>query len=195
MKRQRTIIFIGGLVLALSVSLPVPALASSLLSGYGGPGQGNQAILGSALVNGPRGGGGGGSGGAKGSSSSGGSEGSATGEGGSSSSSGTSAQETASGTTPTSSGTSGAATGAGGSHGSSGIGSGRTRHGETTRAAGATASFYPASERIAASEDSGTLGLSGTDLLYILLAVGALVFMGVLTMRLARSSPTGSASG
>jgi hypothetical protein len=37
-----------------------PSLASAnpLLSGYGGPGQGSQAILGSALLNGPRGGGG-----------------------------------------------------------------------------------------------------------------------------------------
>ena len=33
---------------------PAAALAGSLLSGYGGPGQGNQAILGSALLGGPR---------------------------------------------------------------------------------------------------------------------------------------------
>jgi hypothetical protein len=48
-------------VLALAAAMPAAAVASSLLSGYGGPGQGNQAILGAALVNGPRGGGGSGS--------------------------------------------------------------------------------------------------------------------------------------
>jgi hypothetical protein len=31
---------------------------------------------------------------------------------------------------------------------------------------------------------SGVLGLSGTDLIYVILAVGALIFMGVVTVRL-----------
>ena len=48
-------------LVALSAAMPVAASASSLLSGYGGPGQGNQAILGSALL------GGGSSGGSSGS--------------------------------------------------------------------------------------------------------------------------------
>ena len=48
------------LVSALAGS-PGTALASSLLSGYGGPGEGSEAILGSTLVNGPPGGAGGGS--------------------------------------------------------------------------------------------------------------------------------------
>ena len=56
MRSHRTTIFIGAFCATLAVAAPAPALASSLLSGYGGPGQGNQAILGSALVNGPRGG-------------------------------------------------------------------------------------------------------------------------------------------
>ena len=38
----------------LCLGAPASALASPLLSGYGGPGQGSQVILGSALVNGPR---------------------------------------------------------------------------------------------------------------------------------------------
>jgi hypothetical protein len=49
-----------------SAALPTTADAGPLLSGYGGPGQGNQAILGSALLGGSAGGsgtsGGGGSG-------------------------------------------------------------------------------------------------------------------------------------
>ena len=50
------------LVAILCVSVPTVALAGSpLLSGYGGPGTGEQAILGSTLVGGP--GGGSGSGG------------------------------------------------------------------------------------------------------------------------------------
>jgi hypothetical protein len=49
---------------------------------------------------------------------------------------------------------------------------------------------YAAVERGAAarlaSDDSGTLGLSSGDLLYILLAFGVLVVTGVLTRRLTR---------
>ena len=46
-------IALAALALAAVARRP-PARAGSLLSGYGGPGQGNQAILGSALVNGRR---------------------------------------------------------------------------------------------------------------------------------------------
>jgi hypothetical protein len=51
--------FTAAATLAAGLAL-APSLASAnpLLSGYGGPGQGSQAILGSALLNGPRGGGG-----------------------------------------------------------------------------------------------------------------------------------------
>src|ERR1019366_9479043 len=62
------------LVLALTLTAPAVAGANSLLSGYGGPGEGNQAILGSALLGGPgSGGGGSSSGGSSGQSGSGGS--------------------------------------------------------------------------------------------------------------------------
>ena len=59
----------AGLALVASAALPLSAHAGPLLSGYGGPGQGNQAILGSALVGGSSGGGGtsGGGGGGSGS--------------------------------------------------------------------------------------------------------------------------------
>jgi len=193
MKTRRKIIFIGGLMLALAVAWPTPSFASSLLSGYGGPGQGNQAILGSALVNGSRSGGGGsggsGAGGSEGSSSPGsGSDGSAAGEGGSSSS-GSSGQGTGSGTTSTSSGKSGSGSSTRGSHSGSGARSSATGRNEAGTAVSVTASSYPASERVPpAGADSGTLGLSGADLIYLLLAIGTLLFMGVLATRLGRSS-------
>ncbi|HEV2922622.1 MAG TPA: hypothetical protein VGW98_01195 [Solirubrobacteraceae bacterium] len=56
MKSHRKITPLIGLVVTLSALVPASAGASSLLSGYGGPGQGTQAILGSALLNGPSGG-------------------------------------------------------------------------------------------------------------------------------------------
>jgi hypothetical protein len=43
---------------------------------------------------------------------------------------------------------------------------------------------YPASERGGAAQQSATLGLSGEDLLLIILVLGMLAFMGVLTRRL-----------
>jgi hypothetical protein len=59
----------AGLALGVCAALPLTAHAGPLLSGYGGPGQGNQAILGSALLGGSSGGGGtsGGGGGGSGS--------------------------------------------------------------------------------------------------------------------------------
>src|SRR5437879_8345365 len=61
MKRHRTITSLAALAaLVVSMAIAATAHASSLLSGYGGPGQGNQAILGSTLLGGGSGGGGGG---------------------------------------------------------------------------------------------------------------------------------------
>jgi hypothetical protein len=55
---------VAALVAVTAVLLaPVSAHANPLLSGYGGPGQGSQVLLGSALIKGP--GGGGGSGGSR----------------------------------------------------------------------------------------------------------------------------------
>jgi hypothetical protein len=173
MKAHRTIIFIGGLVLALAAVLPANALASSLLSGYGGPGQGNQAILGAALLNGPKGGGG------------------SSGSGGSSNSSDSSTSGSGSASAPSS-----ARSVTGGSENSGSRRSARRSGGKSGRekarnaSSGATG-FYPASERIAAGQQSGALGLSSSDLAYIVLALGLLVFIGVLTRRLAQASAAG----
>ncbi len=57
-----------GLVAGIAGVLPVPAVAGGpLLSGYGGPGAGDQAIIGAALIGGPSGGGSGGGSGDSGS--------------------------------------------------------------------------------------------------------------------------------
>jgi hypothetical protein len=129
-------------VLALSAAAaPASAQASPLLSGYGGPGQGNQAILGSALLNGPSSGGGNGSGSATGSA-----------RGGA---------------------RSGKRNAAGGQGNIAPTGIGKVFGGASTHA------------RL----DSETLGLSGTDLLYIVLALGVLLGAGVFTRRLARMTP------
>jgi hypothetical protein len=159
MKPNRKITPTIALLLALSAALPASAPASSLLSGYGGPGQGNQAILGSGLVNGPSGGGGGPAAGAS---------------------------EAA--------GTSGAATN---SVSRGGAGSGRHGHGSSagSRSAGAqagpnSAAFQAYTTAVSShrSADSGVLGLSSADLLFVLLALAALLSAGLLTRGLARST-------
>jgi hypothetical protein len=174
MKAHRTIIFIGGL-LALAVALPSGALASSLLSGYGGPGQGNQAILGAGLVNGPKGGGGSG------------------GSGNSTSDSSTSGSESASAPASSSAGST-----KGGSENSGSGRSARRSGGKSSpqdalapKASSSARGLYPASERIAAGQQAGALGLSSADIVYIVLALGLLVFIGLLTRRLAQTSAAG----
>jgi hypothetical protein len=162
MTSHRTIFSTLVLVAALSATAPVSASANSLLSGYGGPGQGNQAILGSALLNGPGAGGG-------------------------------SAESS-----PVSSTTIGTAT-------ANPLESGpaqaplRAGHGDSSHVTGATAQAsagssgtYPISEQSEAARsvsDGRALGLSGEHLLYILLALGVLVFTGVLTKRMAHNVP------
>src|SRR4051812_5612016 len=74
MKSQRRPMLIAALLAAGALACaPAGADAGSLLSGYGGPGQGSQALLGSALIGGgggsSSGGSGGGSGGPSGSAS------------------------------------------------------------------------------------------------------------------------------
>src|SRR3977135_3916585 len=51
--RRTSILIPTTLAVVMLCLIPAVAAASSLLSGYGGPGQGNQAIPGSALLNGP----------------------------------------------------------------------------------------------------------------------------------------------
>src|SRR5271170_1066634 len=52
MRRDRLTITAIIALLTASALVPAAALAGPLLSGYGGPGQGNQAILGAGLVGG-----------------------------------------------------------------------------------------------------------------------------------------------
>lgn len=172
MKAHRTIIFIGGL-LALAVALPSGALASSLLSGYGGPGQGNQAILGAGLVNGPKGGGG--SGGSSNSTS----DSSTSGSGSASAPASSSAGSTKGGSESSGSGRSARRSG------------GKSSQEDAPKASSSARGLYPASERIPAGQQAGALGLSSADIVFIVLALGLLVFIGLLTRRLAQTSAAG----
>lgn len=172
MTPNRTIIPTVALLLGLLAATPSVASGNSLLSGYGGPGQGNQAILGASLLNGPSGGGG--------------------------SSGSPPAVQSGPGSTI--------------STGSGGLGptprqrgkraAGRTRRGATTGGGGrglvgqtseGAGDIYPASSAGGASQqapgDSGAFGLSGENLLLILLVVGVLACTGVLTRRLTPTPP------
>jgi hypothetical protein len=192
MNRHRITILIG-LVAGATAALPAPALANPLLSGYGGPGQGNQAILGSALVNAPRSGGGGGAGGEGGAGGGSGSSGesSTVPTGGESESGSSAAPPAGNGGSPP-----------GGSHGSPSRGSGARRvggrsatgkhalHGTAAAAVGADR-FYPAAERVPAGAQAGTLGLSGEDALLIALAVVALALVAGVMRRSTRTAAVG----
>jgi type IV secretion system protein TrbL len=157
-------------LVALSAAMPVAASASSLLSGYGGPGQGNQAILGSSLLSGggPKSGGGGGGG-------------APSGGGGLT---GTGASPTVNAQTRVVRGgkVSPARRHASGTHGKGKQGSVRA----PAPTGGAQA--YPASARGAAAGGSETLGLSSEDLLYVLLALCGLILTGMVTRRMARTT-------
>jgi hypothetical protein len=171
MTRHRTIIRVVGLLLALCLVASVSARANPILSGYGGPGQGNQAILGSALLNGPAGGGGGAAGG--------GSEG------------GGSSGENGSATAPTGGGSArGGHGGASRAHGQSGTqGSSPQKIAQPGRD---VSSAYLAAERGHSAGQSGALGLSGQDLLYIILVLAALTLAAVFTRRLTQTTAAGT---
>jgi hypothetical protein len=153
------------------VAAPASAPAGTLLSGYGGPGQGNQAILGSTLLNGPSNGGSGGSG--------------AAGHAG--------AGPVSSAAAPS-------------GQGREGSSAAKYRHpaarGKPTENTVAAASegkpsAYQAYLRATsqAASNSGTLGLSGSQLLFVLLGLAALLSAGLLTRGLARGSGTGKHAG
>lgn len=168
MGRHSKTISIGILAGVCCVLAPAGASAGSLLSGYGGPGQGNQAILGSVLLGGPSGGQGGSAG--------------AGGAGG-----------VAGGRSNSTAGSTGAprrrsaAPGESRKHRKAGVGTpaaarSQAQSGLLTRPA-ADAGTVPAQ----------TLGLSADDLVYIILVLGALALTGALTRQLAR--PHGAAKG
>ncbi|HTU78148.1 MAG TPA: hypothetical protein VMF09_05245 [Solirubrobacteraceae bacterium] len=159
--RHHQTTLIAVLVFGLCAAFPAVASAGSLLSGYGGPGQGSQAILGSALLNGPSGGGGSTSSGAR-----------------------TGAQPA--GAAPAS----GAPAGSGGRRaGAAGSSSGTGKHGARGAGAGrAGASGHGSRALVGQVSDTSavggrTLGLSGEDLVYMFMALAVLAITGALTRR------------
>ncbi|MFI4991351.1 MAG: hypothetical protein ACHQHO_10630 [Solirubrobacterales bacterium] len=185
MTRHRTIILIVGWLVAFGTASSDAALASSLLSGYGGPGQGNQAILGSALLNRP-GGGSGSSGSGSGDSSS-----LASSPGGSTTSSEAAASSGTGSTTRSAAGHEASGAQASGAHG------GSQAHRSATRPASppGIADVYAAAERNRSAPSTPALGLSGVDLLLIVLVLGMLALIGVLSRRLTRAPAPVSSRG
>lgn len=173
MNKHQRITSVIVFVALIAAAFPGAALASSLLSGYGGPGEGNQAVLGSALLNAPKGGGGGGAGAGAGSLGSG------------------QASSGQSGEAAASPGAKAGATSKRAAHKGS---SGRTRsakpaaRGGTAQASHTRAVIYPAASREVTTGGSRALGLSGADLVYIILALGVLALTGLLTVRLTRTT-------
>jgi hypothetical protein len=163
-------------LVALSASAPTVASAGSpLLSGYGGPGAGEQVIVGSTLLIGARGGAGSG-----GSSGSGGSAGASQGGSGASPPNGSRATLSGAG----SNGGSIAGNRGGGSQARGALRAGRGVDPRTGRA-NANPYVYPAALR-SASTDSPLLGISGGDMLLLIATIVTLVLTGVLTIRLTR---------
>jgi hypothetical protein len=161
MKNHRKIIP-AAVMLAAFASVP-SATASSLLSGYGGPGQGSQAILGSALLNTPRGG------------------------GPASGSTGSLAAEAQALTVP-SSGAPAARSGRssrGAAAGTARRTPGSARAAGSTGTSGTASPAYIVSRRAAAA--APFMGLSTEDLLGVIAVSCALILVGLLTRLLART--------
>lgn len=159
MGKQRSIIVVAALLGLAGTSTPAVA-AGPALSGYGGPGEGNQAILGSALLNTPRGGSSGGPPAATG-------------------------PAPAVSSEPGGSGTTTHATPPGSSTHRAARPTGR----QTTTAADPDAIYAQLERR--ASEPSGMLGLTGEDIVYVLIGLGVLALGALFTRRIARSGGVG----
>ncbi len=178
-RNSRILVVLVAFGLVPAAASPVALAGSPLLSGYGGPGTGEQAVIGSTLI-----GGGGGSG----------SSGSA-GSGGSSSANSSTAGRGSGSTAP---GTTSAVTGGSSAGGGSGGALGKGASGGATRAGGSAshapagtkgvqirAFVYPTALR-SASGDSPALGISGSDLLLFLAAIATLALVAAATLRLSR---------
>src|SRR5271163_3212860 len=161
MRSRRTITLTIASLMTLSAALPVAAWAGPLLSGYGGPGQGSQAIIGGGLVNG---GGGGPSG---------------TGESATPGNAG-------SASAPVSASRGGGAPATVKHVAKNGSARKRPALAGGSAAAGGSASFSVAARHV--SEGSGAFGVSAESLLLVFLALGALIFTGLVTRRMARPS-------
>jgi hypothetical protein len=193
MKNHRIISYSCAAAAAVLLALPVAAQAgSSTLSGYGGPGEGNQAVLGSALVGGHGGGGSSGAG-SGGQGSGAGAEGSATG-----------APAVESGTSQGQS-TQGAdeprpSSGGGGSRHGTAKPDSRSKTASGTQGSSqgqpaAVRSYYPAAEHVPAGGQGTVLGLTADDLLYVILALVILVLVGLFTRRLDDSASPARSRG
>jgi hypothetical protein len=175
MNRKNRIASAMALVGVLAAVAPVSVYAGSpLLSGYGGPGAGEQAIVGSTLLGGPRGGAGSG-----GSSGLGAGGGNGSSGGGNGSSSGSNVAGTG-GTSPSDSGS-----------GSSKAASRRASQ------AGGSAGIQPAQARAyvypsvpaSAQGDSSVIGISLGDVFPMIAVAAMIAVVGVLTVRLSRLQP------
>lgn len=183
-RKSRIAVVLASLGLVLATVSPMAFAGSPLLSGYGGPGAGEQAVIGSTLI----GGGGAGSGGSSGSSGS-----SGSGSSGSVPTAGGSASNTTSAVTGGSSagGFSGGSGGKGASsaghpHGSPRGAGSTSNHSATSNTRAQVHAFvYPTGPR-STSADSPALGISGTDLLLLLAALATLTLVAVATLRLSR---------
>jgi hypothetical protein len=175
MTSHRTISSTIALLTALVAIAPASASANSLLSGYGGPGAGSQAILGSTLIGGGGGGPAGGSSGSSGSSSGAAGAGAGAGESGTAGARGGGSEA-------------GARGGNAAGRASGGAAGARRGHG---RASGGAARAYPVRPLDVVAKPfpsgSGALGISAADLGYLLLVLALLVATGVVTRSLARA--------
>ena len=155
-----------GVLVVATVALALPALARAnpLLSGYGGPGQGSQALLGATLT-GPRGGGGAGSGGEAPPASA---------------IEAPAARIGASQTLGTLSGT---------KHASTHVRRSQRGHGSAPAGAGTSGASGPVQTGLVSARGvhADTAGVSSGDLALILLGIGVVAATGILMARLARA--------
>jgi hypothetical protein len=169
----------AALVLACSLLASIPAVAYAggpLLSGYGGPGAGEQAIIGSTLIGGARGGGSGGAGGADA-----GGPASAAGGGHGAGTAGESYGSTTTTTTTTETPTNAPVGGVRGAGSASSRSPSQAAHRRSSRAA-----FVYPNPRRASAGDSSVIGISAADVFPIVGIVAILTLIGVLTVRFAR---------
>lgn len=175
MRRHRSIATAALLAVSCLFAAPVTAQASStLLSGYGSPGEGNQAIIGSALI----GGGGGGGGGSTGSTGS-----------------GSTTVQAAEGGRGGEAATSGAAPSTPSSKGPRGAGGTATRPRHAAPSRPSTAGRpKPAPVQAAVRAADDPLGVTGDDLLYAILALVVLASTAGATALLVRGPQRSSGS-
>jgi hypothetical protein len=169
MRLNRILLLTLALLAAIAGIAPASALAGGpLLSGYGGPGAGDQAILGATLVGGPSGGSGGGGSGSASAAGAGARGASVPSSAGVATTAGRSAR-------PTSPGSSGARAG--------------TLTANQQRAGGTNSKSSPQLEDLSAVGGSAAAQswFTGGDLLALALVAGVLALVAVTTLRLTRT--------